>query len=79
MTDTTETLLATMEQIDAIETVLAINNLVLAGLVTDPQVLFENIEVTNKLLTAQLLGMRMLMDPEFNATAHTLLDRLSKD
>lgn len=55
-----------MNQIDALESTIAFNDLVASGVVTDPQQIRDGANCSNTLLSMQLLGIRMMFsdDPE---------------
>lgn len=81
MPDKIEILTMIMGLVEKLEELIAQNELVLAGLVTDPQVVRESLYESNEFLKAALAGHKLTVaqDPEMNRIAaitfDTMLDR----
>jgi hypothetical protein len=69
-----------MNQIDALESTIAFNNLVAGGVVSDLQQIRDAAQCSNTLLEMQLLGIRMMFsdDPEMIKAKLDMIDIVTK-
>jgi len=79
MTEKTEMLTQVMEHIEALETVISMNNLIAGGLVTDPQIIRETAAASSAFIMMQVVGTRLLLDPETTQDMQNVMTQLAED
>jgi hypothetical protein len=77
MTEKTETLVQIMEILENLETLISLNNLIAAGLTTDPEVIRDVARASSELLTMQLVGTRLLLDPSTSKVVQHGIDMIA--
>lgn len=81
MTEKTDQLAQVMDQVEALETTIALNNLIAAGVVSDTQVIADAAAASSMLLMMQLMGLRLMFngDPEMKELFRQATDIVFND
>lgn len=81
MTEKTDQLAQVMDQVEALETTIALNNLIAGGAVSDPQIIADAAAASSMLLMMQLVGLRLMFngDPEMKELFRQATDIVLND